>query len=277
MTTRTDLDTAIVAWLAAEAPDRAPDDVIAASRERLRNTHQRRPLWPAGRLDMRNFTLAAAALAAALVLAVGAVTLGPLANSGKPTMTPGQIGSPTPDASAGAGSLVILDPGTHSTTQFRPALTYAVPAGWALVAEDGATLTIAPAAFTNAGVTVCRDPQPGDKEAKPVSGVGTDAEALATWLAGRPEVGVITGPTPWAQGGLEGYWFDLRGREYVNVIGFAGGNGCGIDMYPDQRIRLGFLDAPDATLLVYIWDVFGGETYIEAATDVIETFAFDVP
>jgi hypothetical protein len=241
MTTRTDLDRSIAAWLVAEAPERAPQDLLEASRDQIRSTRQRRPLWPAGgTFPMSNFTRLAAGLIAVLAI-------------------------------AGAGIAL----------QFRPAITYTVPFGWALVDDDANSFTIAPAAFTEAGITVCRNPRPGDKDAKPVSGVATDATSLATWFAGRPEVGVISGPTDWSQGGLTGHWFDLKGPSdgpEVNLMGYAGdGSGCGINMYPDQRIRVGFLDGPDSTLMVYVWDAIGSESYIETATRVIETYVFDVP
>jgi len=273
MTTRTDLDRSISAWLVAEAPDRAPDDVLEASRHQLRITRQRRPLWPAGRsVQMSNFTRIAAGLAAVLAIAVGAVTIGPLLDSPNTPAATGPRPSP-----GGSGAIVVLEPGRYATRQFRPTLTYTVPVGWTVVEDTATSFTLAPAAFTNALLRVCRNPQPGDGQAKPVDGVGTDAKALATWLAGRPDVDVISGPTDWSNGGLNGSWLDLRGVDYVSVIGVTGDSGCGTDMYPDQRIRVGFLDASDATLLVYVWDVFGGDGYIKLATEVIETFAFDAP
>jgi hypothetical protein len=279
MTTRTDLDRSIAAWLVAEAPERAPQDLLEASRDQIRSTRQRRPLWPAGgTFPMSNFTRLAAGLIAVLAIAGAGIALRPLLNSAQPAVTPAVTPSPTPGA---AGGPVVMDPGTYTTLQFRPAITYTVPFGWALVDDDANSFTIAPAAFTEAGITVCRNPRPGDKDAKPVSGVATDATSLATWFAGRPEVGVISGPTDWSQGGLTGHWFDLKGPSdgpEVNLMGYAGdGSGCGINMYPDQRIRVGFLDGPDSTLMVYVWDAIGSESYIETATRVIETYVFDVP
>ena len=71
MTTQRDLDRSIAAWLVAEAPSRAPDDVLEASRARLRTTRQRRlwmPVWRPNQMNLYAKLLAGAA--AALVVAV---------------------------------------------------------------------------------------------------------------------------------------------------------------------------------------------------------------
>ncbi len=54
MTTRPDPDPRIAAWLQAEAPDRAPERLLSASRDRIQTTHQRRAWWPARRVPTMN-------------------------------------------------------------------------------------------------------------------------------------------------------------------------------------------------------------------------------
>jgi hypothetical protein len=107
MTTRHELDRSISTWLQAEAPDRAPDDVLEASRERLRHTRQRRAWMPAWRYSPLN-NLAKAAVAAAVVLVVGFAGYQLLPRTGgvggQPTVAP----SPTPSLLA-RGTFTALD------------------------------------------------------------------------------------------------------------------------------------------------------------------------
>lgn len=272
-----DADRIVRSWLREDGHERA-DRVLGEVLASVTTIPQRRSSWPARRFStMNNLARLAAGLAAVSVIVVaGAAVLPNLGLVGRPTGTP----SPTPSPSATSHVGSILEAGTYTTADFRPSITYTVPAGWTLISDGATEFAIAPAAFPNSTLTICRDPIPGDRDAYPVPSVGPDAEALSSWFAGRPEVGVMSGPTPWSLGGLEGFWFDLRGPSdegEVALFGVRGGNRCGINNYPDQRIRLGLLDGPDGVLMAYILDFLGGEGYIEAATTVIETFVFDVP
>jgi hypothetical protein len=107
MTTRNELDRSISAWLDAEAPDRAPDDVLEASRERLRHARQRRAWMPAWRYSPMNI-YAKVAVAAAVVLVVGfagyQLLPRPGGVGGQPTIAP----SPTPSLLA-HGTFTVLD------------------------------------------------------------------------------------------------------------------------------------------------------------------------
>jgi hypothetical protein len=101
MTGRPDPDLRISAWLQDEAPDRAPERLLTASRNRIRTTNQRRALWPARRFnDMSNALKLAIAAAAVVVVALVGINL--LPRSGgvggpgpTPTSNPTQVPSPT--------------------------------------------------------------------------------------------------------------------------------------------------------------------------------------
>ena len=72
MTARPDPDVAIAAWLKDEAPARAPERLLTASRDRIRSTHQRRAWWPVRRTRPMSRTTLAAAMVVAVVALGGA-------------------------------------------------------------------------------------------------------------------------------------------------------------------------------------------------------------
>jgi hypothetical protein len=147
MTTRKELDRSISAWLEAEAPRRAPDDVLEASRDRIRNTRQRRSWWPARRSsDMNNFAKALVATAAVVVVAVVAINLLPGTRSGtgsvpaslstSPTQEPSMSPTPEPTASLVAHTLTPCcledNPRAASMT-----VVLMAPPSWEVWAEEG--------------------------------------------------------------------------------------------------------------------------------------------
>jgi hypothetical protein len=137
MTTRSDLDRSIAAWLVAETPGRAPDDVLEASRARLRTTRQRRHWWPAWRTNRMNIytKLLAAAVAVLVVAVVGYQLLPGRASIGGPTTAP----SPTPGPTARPIAAGALAPGTYFLDRPDRSLvrfTFAVGDGWSARFED---------------------------------------------------------------------------------------------------------------------------------------------
>jgi hypothetical protein len=147
MSTRPDLDRSITAWLAAEAPERASERLLAVSRERIRTTRQRRSLGPARRLPAMNSALKMAiAAAAVVVVAIAGISLLPRGGVGGPapiptptvTPIPTPTPAPTPIPSPRVISqfpLQVLEPGRYMTDASDepvvPAgIMFTVPPGW---------------------------------------------------------------------------------------------------------------------------------------------------
>ena len=145
MTTRPDPDVVIAAWLRDEAPERAPERLLMASRDRIQSTDQRRSWWPAWRLrKMNSFAKLAVATAAVVVVAIVGINLSSRSDGFGgvgPSPTPGATPTSTPTARADASADVpefpgVSDgvaPGTYSWRAgvASPAdITFTVPAGW---------------------------------------------------------------------------------------------------------------------------------------------------
>jgi len=165
MTTRPDPDPVISAWLNDEAPERAPERLLTASRDRIQSTNQRRAWWPAWRLQpMNNRVLGGAVAAIAVIVVLGIVFLPkPSGGGGPPLQSPVPSASPSPSGPAASPSSAAspsaapsfgvippgllcsatacatgtLEAGTYSFAggslpgPVTPAdLTFTVPAGW---------------------------------------------------------------------------------------------------------------------------------------------------
>jgi hypothetical protein len=140
MSTRSDSDRSISAWLIAEAADRAPAHLIEDTRERLRTTRQRRALWPAWRSRAGNrvskpvMTAAAAAVAVVLLIVVNLVPASKDAGRSaqppsSPTQTSGPDQSPPALVFPGPGPLPI---GDYGAIVKGVSFTFSVPLnGWA--------------------------------------------------------------------------------------------------------------------------------------------------
>ncbi len=100
MTTRPDPDRLIAAWLQGEAPDRAPERLLTASRDRIRTTSQRRAVWPTRRFAAMS-TLTKFAMTAATVAVVAIVGISLMSGPGAGVAVP--TGSPQPSASPSVG------------------------------------------------------------------------------------------------------------------------------------------------------------------------------
>jgi hypothetical protein len=152
MSTRPDLDRSISEWLVAEAPDRAPERLLEASRAAIRTTRQRRAWWPAWRVPAMNNTVRLIAVVAvvAVVAVIGYQFLlgsgvGAPGASASPSLSPSDEPSATPVASAAAGPISFTEleaegtellPGEYLIDYATPValVTFAVPdepyGGW---------------------------------------------------------------------------------------------------------------------------------------------------
>jgi hypothetical protein len=138
MTTRSDLDRSIAAWLDAEAPNRAPAQLLEQSRDRIRATRQRRAWWPAstGR-DVGRYGRRLIAIAAMLVVGVVGFNLLPTRDgiSGGPATSPSPSVSPTLSPSPSPQAIVWptgrLEAGRHDAVLGGVSFSFAVPtSGW---------------------------------------------------------------------------------------------------------------------------------------------------
>ena len=283
MNTRTNPDDTLAAWLDTNnvplpAPTRRAIEVG------IRTVHQRRrPIWLPRRIESMSTAVSQPAVrglavmaAAVVVVAIGAFALfGPRFGGIGPPASPSPTASSSPVAPSST-ALAVLDPGLHSTA-FDPPFTFVVPVGWSLKTNTTDEVTISPAAFAASEILVCNDPQPGDSTAHRVPGVETSAHAFATWMATRPELGVFGPPEAINIGGLDGYWLDLQGLAggiEVNAVGVSG-TPCGRQLYAEQRIRVAFLDGPESTVMIMIWDSVG-TAVIDDGTTIVESFEFDL-
>jgi hypothetical protein len=140
MNGQADPDRSIHAWLAAEAPDRAPDHLLTDTRDRLRTTRQRRTLWPAWRSRggnaVRKPVMTAAAAAAAVVLLI-VVNLIPASKDAGQSAQPPSSATQTSGTDQSPPALVFPGPGPLPTGDYGAivkgvSFTFSVPLnGWA--------------------------------------------------------------------------------------------------------------------------------------------------
>ena len=98
MSNHFDPDRSITRWLVAEAPDRAPERLLEASRAQVSSTAQRRSLRLVRRIQaMNSYAKLAIAAAAVLVVAVAGINIAPGLNmtSSAPSATSSPLASPT--------------------------------------------------------------------------------------------------------------------------------------------------------------------------------------
>jgi hypothetical protein len=281
MTTHRDRDQSISAWLVSEAPERAPDDVLEASRDRIRNTRQRRSWWTARRsFDMNNFAKALVATAAVVVVAVVGINLLPGNQSGTggvtpsaspsaPSAAPSASPSPTPEPTA---SLV-----THALTPFGPGgfddenpraasitFTFDAPASWGKFEEigvwidsnappDGADLMFLPpqGLFSDPCLTAA------EAEAAADILVGPTVDDLVTALVDHPSLDV-TSPVEVTLAGYSGKYVDLLVPDDISACDtYKPMDGHHYAQGPGQRWHMWVLDVDGVRVLVETNDYAG--------------------
>ena len=210
MTARPDPDTSIAAWLQDEAPERAPERLLTASRDRIRSTDQRRAWWPAHQArSISRASLVAAAVVLAVALggallwfqrglpAVVGPSATPSASPSEPAVvgpsgTPGAEVSPSPTASSlglswtkvalDERSLSVPDPGSLDRTTTRVAW---IDDRFVLVDEDSRAISTSTDG-TDWHVLQPGDPDPGYFELLMGSFASWEGDIVGWW---NPEDG----------------------------------------------------------------------------------------
>lgn len=145
MNQRSDIDRVLRHWM-DDGPSTMPDRIVDVVADRISVEHQRRSWPPFRRLPMNSLLKFAAVAAAILVVAVVGWNLlpGPSGAIGGPSPSPtvaptpslsvAPTVAPTPTAIACDGGTTgcagLLEAGANTTTNFQPALSYTIPAGW---------------------------------------------------------------------------------------------------------------------------------------------------
>jgi hypothetical protein len=281
-------------WL-DEGPSTAPDRVLDAAVDRIGRQRQR-PAWRlhSGReFHVISTSKLAATVAAVLVIAVLGVVLvlrpgGSTVGSSGPTAAPSPSSLPSGYPIGG-----LLPPGSHTTKQFKPAVTFTVPEGWIKTADDAQT-------SAQLGVLGLMQDTPANRaefartgEAAPgillVSGLTSPYYVCQSWednsgaTAAEMVAKVTTNPRlktsgvdDVAIGGLTGKQFDVRfNLDFKNET--CPGDPPGTSL-SDQPTRSILLDAPGGRVLVMFVGAPGGanfEALLAQAMPVIDSFKFE--
>jgi hypothetical protein len=301
MTDRIDLDTRVARWLTEDAPDRAPERLIHATRDRLSATQQvgRMPRlgWPLPRLNLRPVLAGAALLVGLAVLGITTLSLlnqRPPSIGARPSERSASASptrpSPSPSPSAftcpnGQGTcLGPLQPGIHSTSSFAPKISYTVPVGWSntldirgevdLSFAAGGDYTYPDGLTFHDGVSIFRRPVAESATSNaPLKGIGKTAKDLAQWLDGHADL-VASGLTPVTVGGVPGYRITLNLPQGPRVSP----DHCTTDHREPRCESLFVSDDPAATYgfglvgpesaVVYLLDAPSGDTVMVVIDDV---------
>jgi hypothetical protein len=224
-----------------------------------------------------------------VVLLITATSLAACAGQSlPPAADPGR--SPDPAVTAAAPTPEALAAGTYSTRNFRPTLTYTVPAGWELLADTPNWVQLRPAGSEDLGLYLFRDAKAASQDAAcpttPAAGVGMTSSELSTFVRGLP--GVVAGsPALVTVGGLNGASLDLGITPgWTLSCPFASGvptvpllMNAGIDRWVlagGERLRLYLLDLPGGNVVVDVDDFEGSniDSLIASAAPVIKSFRF---
>ncbi|MFI5255368.1 MAG: hypothetical protein ACHQ15_07925 [Candidatus Limnocylindrales bacterium] len=185
-----------------------------------------------------------------------------------------------------------LAAGTYTSQAFQPSLTFTVPAGWELAADEPDYLEIRPLGSEVTGIHLFRDPAAASQDAScpesPEPAVGGTSSELSAWIRGRP--GFVAGtPLMASVGRLLGVQFDLGiATGWTPSCPFANGSptvplfvgaqgGYRWVVAGNERLRLYLLDVPGGGTVVVDIDAFDGtliDGLLSAATPIVESFVF---
>jgi hypothetical protein len=293
MTHDRDIERLVSHWL-DDGPSQIPDRVIDEMADRIGRQRQR-PAWRVRwkELTMRPQALAAAALAAGVILAIGGLLfLRPASNDG--VAGPGASPSPSPVASTPASpSIVAPSASATASRTFRPAMQVTTPAGW--TADDGERtfLLNPPAGGPVAGRSIgvmsgpfvsFKDPSCGDQ---PPAAVGTSVADVVASVARDPRL-VVTSPQAVTVGGRSGQMVDVRvapswtgtcdwsaGKGAVLIVS-ATATGPAFGTGGSARDRYTFLDVDGWVIAVDISspEAADFDPFLAEATPIVESIRF---
>ncbi len=218
MTNDRDIERILDVWL-GDGPSELPDRVFDVVTDRIERQSQR----PAWRLQWRTFDMNrtlrwASAIAAVAVIAVVAYNLLPRASIGgppptpspslTPTVTPTVAPTPTAIACDGGfpGCAGPLAAGHITTTNFQPALSFVIPAGWSNPLDRTRAYTFFAPGNTLALQIVSQVAIPEQTDgciAKRKVGVGNAVADWISFLTTHPGL-VSSAPEPVTVGGYSG-------------------------------------------------------------------------
>jgi len=299
MTGQRDLDARLQRFLLEEAPQRVPERLIAATREEVAGTSQRRlGVQFGGRLSNVVLTPVGAVAAALAVLVVGSALLlsnGPGPGPGSapspvasapsstgPSPSPSRLPSPSACPREKQPCVPELEPGTHSTAAFLPTVTYTVPAGWMSTEDNrgqfdlryaaGEQYTYPDGLTFHDGISIFRRPVAQSATSDgPLKGIGTTANDLSRWLAGHSDL-VASAAAPITIGGAPGYRLTLRlpnaPRASPDHCTEHGEPRCtSLFISSDPAATYGFGLVGPEVAVVYLLDVAPGETVMVVIDD----------
>lgn len=202
-------------------------------------------------------------------------------------------GSVAPSAAPANPSLApALPAGSYQSRAFEPQVTFTLPEGWWIAADERDHLELRPVSTDQGGIFLFRDPEAASQDescpltAEPnVGGLSTE---LAAWIRGLPGLDVSS-PRLASVGGLRGTELDLRivdgwqescwfANGLPTVPLFVGGDSqMRWVVAGSEQLRLSLLDVPGGGTVVVDIDAFSGSLWndlIEAATPIVNSFTF---
>ena len=302
MSTRSDSDWPIRAWLAAEATDPAPQHLLDATRTRLKTTSQRGPwsrIWRVadmqvvGRTGSSPILQAVVTVAAVVILAVIAtnlLTAWPTVPNATPSTSPTPqatptsppvVSVPTVDGQPGWDPGVVPMPaeftiGRHSFATPSLMFTLDLPTeGWAPTDPGCSACLIDTSAIQKGGAPRTQAADAVLLQFGHVDGVYADpcgaqpgtrttlAEVLASDVASLPGVDVLTPPTDVTVGGFPAQYVVIRVRDDIPCA--AGAFRMWYDL-PAENEDPRFATAAGQTNRIWILDMDGSHLWIEAET-----------
>lgn len=280
MTNDRDIERILDMWL-GDGPSELPDRVFDVVADRI----ERQPQRPAWRLQWRtsdmNTTLKrASAIAAVAIIVVAGYNLLPGGSSGgppptpspspSPTSTPSPTIAPTPTAIACDGGVPgcagALAAGANKTTNFQPALSFEIPAGWSNPLDRTRAYTFnAPGNTLSLQIVsqVAIPEQVAGCAPQRKLGVGNAVADWVTFLTTHPGL-VASAPEPVTVGGysgtkvtfhVAGTWTETCPRSIGPAVFLITDNGPTPDRtywIDDQYTTFTILDVAGETVIVHL-------------------------